>query len=802
MITATLVCLSFLPTGACGAGERNLVLGRQYTYWPDPSYGDCADTQDLTQLTDGETKYGGNMWMNKSCVGWASGVDVPIVMHFDLGEEATLSELRFNTCGGGGADVVEVGLRIFLSLDDKTYVPGGKHQAPPSPTHGRDVREGVQIRVPLGDARARYVAIAAMAPPPYYFVFVDEIEILGRRPADARSQLPVQSALTASGAQQLQELLAGGRRAGKLMECLTDPVEQHIKCWPAKHAEAQRRQLEAARQRAITESKNYEQIRAAFTAGHRERARQVYARDTLVWETIPDDPFTMLSLPTTLGPPQRASVHTAINALEATALGVANLTDRPQPLTATIVGRHTGGPTVTPRVARFFETTNARYVPDALLLTDTPHVIPAGESKLVWIGVESTGSKPGVYDYEIRIRVGNAAHRIPLNVHVHNVTLSQDTPLWTGNWSDLNTGDHPVFPLVRQSMLEHRITIGAGGGVWPRPKKDAAGNLIRPLQIDHADLDRFIAFHKDFPRLTLFIAFNQHSDRPHYDWFGPAPWMSDEFKEVFRVWMRTIIERFHAGGRDYDEFAIMMFDETLDPKVAQLCELAHEVDPHVRTMITHSEASLSATQPMVDAGMNIFCHHAVRIGYDNGPDGYGKLRRGGRELWFYGAADAAYGGGKERDPLGFFRYLHWTAFHHGATGVHFWNMLHNNGGSPVWTAETVEQNYWPMVYVIGPDYPEPAADVKTAEKVIPSRRWEYVRMGIEDYMLLAMARERIAALGDPGRQYQQQLDKIVRTVLTIRTKDRKLFREKRRELVKLVEEVSSRVKSSSGNLKR
>jgi len=727
------------------------------------------------------------MWMRKSCVGWASGVDVPIVMHFDLGGTSTLSELRFNTAGGGGAGVVEVGLRVFVSLDDKSYVPAAEHKAPPLPTSGEDVREGVQIKVKLGSARARYVAVAAMAPAPHYFVFVDEIEILGQRPADIRSQLPVQSALAASGAQELQELLAGGRRAGNLMAYLAGPVAQHIKCWPAKQAEAQRQALDAACKRAIRESKNYQQIRADFTASHRDRARQVYGRDTLVWETAPDEALTMLSLPTTLSSPRHGSVHTAINALEATASGVANLTDRAQPLQIAVSGRHAGGPTVTPRVGRFFETTNARYVPDALLLTDGPHSIPAGESKLVWIGVESTGARPGVYDYQVEIQIGQAAHRIPLKIHVHNVTLSRETPLWTGNWSDLNTGEHPLFPKVRKSMLEHRITIGAGGGVWPRPKLDAKGNLIRPIQIEHSDLDQFIAFHRDFPRLTMFIAFNAHVDRPHRDWFGPAPWMSDEFKEVFRAWMSTIIERFKAGGRRYDEFAIMMFDETLDNKVAQVCRLAHEVDPNLRTMITHSPGSIRGTQHMVGAGMNIFVHHAVRIGYDNAPDGYEMLRTGGRELWFYGAADARFGGGKERDPLGFFRYLHWTAFYHGATGVHFWNMLHNNGRSPIWTAETVQQNYWPMVYPISPRYPDPPDDVQTAEQVVPSRRWEYVRMGIEDYMLLRMARKRIDQLGAAGSVHRRKLDEIVRTVITNRDSDRSLFRAKRKELLRLVE---------------
>jgi len=783
MIQRVLVCL-LAASPAFGADE-NLVLNSPYSYFPVPAYYGSTDADDDKQLTDGVTEYAGGMWTNTSCVGWGLGLDVPAVILFDLGEEATVNELRFNTCGGGSADVVEVGLRIFMSLDDKTYVPGATHTAP-TPEEGANDRFGIQIKVPLGGARARYVAIAAMAPAPFYFVFVDEIEIYGHRPADARSQLPVQSALTASGAQQVQELLAGGKRAGNLMEYLTRPVARHIENWPAGHAEAQRRELRAARQEAITGSRHYDQIRAEFTAGHRDRARQVYGRDTLVWETFPDDAATMLSMPLTPRPAQRASVHTAVNALEATALGAANLTDEAQPLMIAITGTHKGGPTITPRVGRYCRTTNARYIPDPLLLTDSPVVIPSGESRLVWIGVESTGAMPGVYDYNVSINIGEAVHRIPLKVHVHNVTLSRETPIWTGNWSDLNNGEHPLFPAVRRSMLDHRLTIGAGGGVWPQPEKDDTGNLVRPFRIDTSDLRKFIAFHKDFPRLTIFIAFHQHHEPPQRDWFGPVGWMTEDFREVFRVWMSTIIETFKDGGRDYDEFAIMMFDETLDPKVAQVCRLAHEVDPNVRIMITHSPADIDGVRHMVDAGMNIFVHHAVRIGYD-APDGYELLRTGGRELWFYGAADAAYGGGKERDPLGFFRYLHWTAFRHGATGVHFWNMLHNNGSSPIWEPETVEQNYWPMVYPNHPRYPEPPRDVQTAEQVIPSRRWEYVRMGIEDYMLLTMARDRIVERGDGASK--RTLDKILKTVIVNRDTDRALFRARRRELLELVEEL-------------
>jgi len=787
VISLALVCLVAVGT-ACGEEGKNLVLKRPYTYWPEPLYNDCKDEADVTQLTDGETQYAGGMWMNLSCVGWARGINVPVVMHFDLGQEATLSELRFNTAGGGGAGVVEVGLRIFVSLDDQDYVLAGEHVAP-APIDGQQARIGVQIKTPLNGARARYVAVVAMAPAPYYFVFVDEIEIIGKIPADPKSIVPILSAIPASGARGVQEVLAGGRRASDLLDDLVAPVERQIACWPEQQARAQRDELKEFRTRVVAEAADFDKLRADLTARHRARARKVYATDTLVWEVPPDDAFTMLSLPQALDPPQPASIHTMVNALEATALGVANLTDKEASLTVAASAGGAGAPVITPRVARFFETTNARYIPDALLATDCPQVIPAGESKLVWLSAESTGAAPGTYEYEATVTVGDAIHVVPVTVTVHNVVLSAETPLSTGNWSDLNTGEYPLFAEVRDSMLSHRITMGAASAQG-LPKKDADGNVIRPIEIDFSNMDKFIEFHKDFPQISWFYPFNNHSARPHYDWFGPAEWMSDEFKDIFAEWIRAVVAHIKSKGRDYDEFYFHLFDETLSEPVAELCELVHSADPKIRIQATIPQASRAATARFVQAGMNIFNWHATRLEYDNAPDGFPVLRSGGRELWIYGAADAPFGGGKERNPLEFFRYLHWTAFHHGATGVHFWNMLHNNGRSPVWTAETVEQNYWPMVYPIGPRYPEPPADVKTAEKVVPSRRWEYVRMGIEDYMLLAMAEKRVAALGDQGAAHRKQLRNIIKTVITNRSADRRLFREKRRELVELVERMS------------
>ena len=783
-----LLCVACL-SGSLAAQERNLALGRPYTYYHEPNYVHSTDEGDAKQLTDGQTNYqSGRIWMQESCVGW-HGADAGVVVLFDLGEAATLSELHFNTTGGGTAHVMDAGLQVYVSLENEEYVLAGELPVPPVPPEDKWMTRGVQVRVPLNDAKARYVAVVAKPPWPYHYVFVDEIEIVGQSPAKAKSRLPALPAIRASGAEGLREALSGRSWTADLAANLIAPIERHTACWPADAAGAQRKDVELWRRRATAETGNYDSLRAQFTEQHRKRARQVYGARTLVWEVVPDEQFTMLSLPETLDPPQSGSIHTVINALEATAFGAANLTATELPLSATVSAQEQGAPSVTPRVARFFLTPNAMYVPDALLADDCPQVIPPGESRVIWLSAETSGAAPGNYRYDVTIRIGENMHPVPLEVSVHNVMLSEETPLGTGNWAYLDTGEEPLYREVRDSMLAHRITIGAAGhGACPFPKIDDKGNMLHPMQLDFASMDKMLAFHKDFHQVSWYLPFNYIVRNQTSPRFGQAQWMSAKFKERFREWIVRIVARIKASGRDYDEFYFQFMDETLDPQVGQMCELVHSIDPKVRMMIaSHSDASAEGTKGIVESGMNIFVHQATRLGYDNAPDGYPILRAGGRELHFYGAADRRCGNGRERDPLDFFRLMHWLAFRHGATGVHFWNMLHNKTGG--WKDASTGEVYWPFVYPIGEAYSSPPDDVKTAEEVIPSRRWEYTRMGIEDYMLLSMARDKIDALGDEGEAYRRRLHEIVKTVLTNRTTDRRLFRAKRRELVELVEEL-------------
>ena len=182
---------------------KNLVLSSTYTYSPDAYYSyTLRGGTDKTDLTDGsKLSTVVQMWKQPSSVGWISKANVPVVVLFELKEEATLSELRFYTVGGGGAGIMDPGVDVYGSLDGKTYNLIGEMAIPKIPTPPTIAL--IPKKIPLKDARAKYILVVATPPAPTYFVFTDEIEIFGRMPANADSKLPEGKTITGTTAAEL-----------------------------------------------------------------------------------------------------------------------------------------------------------------------------------------------------------------------------------------------------------------------------------------------------------------------------------------------------------------------------------------------------------------------------------------------------------------------------------------------------------------------------------------------------------------------------------------------------------------------
>ena len=191
---------------------KNLVLKSSYTYFPKAEYtytmrdwkkGNETRT-DLTDLTDGgrpHTRTAPGMWKMQYTVGWISK-DAPVVVLFEIKEEAAVSKLTFNTVGGGGAGIMDPGIKVYGSLDNKNYVLLGETPMPTVPKN--KVIYSIKKKVDLKQARVKYVAVVATLPAPFYLLFCDEIEIFGTIPANADSKLPSGKTIKGNTAQELQ----------------------------------------------------------------------------------------------------------------------------------------------------------------------------------------------------------------------------------------------------------------------------------------------------------------------------------------------------------------------------------------------------------------------------------------------------------------------------------------------------------------------------------------------------------------------------------------------------------------------
>ena len=102
------------------------------------------------------------------------------------------------------------------------------------------------------------------------------------------------------------------------------------------------------------------------------------------------------------------------------------------------------------------------------------------------------------------------------------------------------------------------------------------------------------------------------------------------------------------------------------------------------------------------------------------------------QFWTY--ANPLYGSPFE--PYQDYRVAVWSAWNEGMTGFGYWIYSYQSH----WDSTGLDHN-WSVVYRT--DLPDTPAEVSTQELIVPSKRWEATREGVEDYAYLSMLRSLI-----------------------------------------------------------
>jgi hypothetical protein len=460
---------------------------------------------------------------------------------------------------------------------------------------------------------------------------------------------------------------------------------------------------------------------------------QFPGRSYVCWEKSPWGKLVRTGLPPAAVTECRAiRLALGVNEYESASFVVTNLSDTPLDLAVSTRGARVP---VTVRVAAWVTTCGGVEVNDALPLLAGKLRIPSGESREVWLTLHSRGVTPGEYDQGVTLaQRGLPSTRVDLKLKVYPVSLPEDKPIYTYYWDYVVpgwTGPAMARALVKD-MKEHYVNVPVVHPWASRLQLDPDGTLMR----DYTELDTVLRCYRALkPRMLLF-AWN---DALLTNIAG-YPFFSDTWKALFASYITGMVQHLQAEGWGYDTFAIVPYDERLDKPVYNMAKLIKEIDPRIRICVnaTGTRFQAEAIAPYVDIWCpDLYDYLSPATPYTEKNQNPKLLPKGDQFFWTY--ANPPGGHAQEASPYIVYRLALWKAFEAGMSGFGYWVYSYKTHWNSL---NHADGENWAVVYLANAK--DAPAGLSRKELVVPSKRWEATREGVEEYAYLRMLRDALA----------------------------------------------------------
>jgi hypothetical protein len=203
--------------------------------------------------------------------------------------------------------------------------------------------------------------------------------------------------------------------------------------------------------------------------------------------------------------------------------------------------------------------------------------------------------------------------------------------------------------------------------------------------------------------------------------------MTNDWQTVFTSWLKNLVSHLKEQGVDYDKFALYPFDESIADDYYKLAKLIKSVDPKIRLYANSfgkGPKEFMRFRELID----IWClqdSHIVKH-----PDWFEKIKSFGKQMWTYECLEPM----KAQKPYSYYRLLPWRAFKRNQSGAGFWIYYYGLGfesGDVPWDDTLRPHGFSGVVYG-----KKAGNSIGLNESIVPSRRWQAWREGVEDYQYL------------------------------------------------------------------
>jgi hypothetical protein len=393
-------------------------------------------------------------------------------------------------------------------------------------------------------------------------------------------------------------------------------------------------------------------------------------------------------------------------------------------------------------------------VGDALPRLDESGIIAIApmQAAQLWVTIFGADAKAGEYAGKITLTEltpdGKQA-AVPLQVKIWPITVPERTPVHLCTWAYL---DSSLFAnqidAAMADLVAHHNDVFTYAASFDAPY-DATGHLGAP---DWSPLEARIDRYKDHGIILL--------SEPTLKFTGQGKAPDDAWEKAYAESMRALAHHLTEKGLKYEDWAIYVTDEPgleRGPRITYLIERGRRIkhaDPRIQTytdpVAPMALEELKRAAPYVD----IWCPEQDSLYRLWGPtadmrseERLAIMKGDSPQVWTYECLP----GTKRKSPLGYYRHQAWLAWKLGLNGMGFWTYC-TDPNDP-WLPNKDE---YVLVYP-GKNGP------------IPSKRWEAVRDGVEDYTALWLARQALGAAvarGEAGAvATRAELDNIVTQVV-------------------------------------
>lgn len=681
-----IVFVSSLFLFSCSAKAQSEIPVSKITISPQANYSKLKGGKQAEKLIDGKFAESNLFWLDPNTLGWQNYGRIAIDL--ELKEKTYLTSISLNTAKNESADVfLPLNVNVFTSLDGKNY--SYLTDMSVRQVNKDNLYKVVSLKHDNINLDAKYIRLIII--PQGRMFFTDEITVYGkakgRNSAQAKiiSNSDIETIINKNKQTEINRTLLIdqiGRVDLKNEKIGLDLKSQILQATDLSTQESYQGYIQK-----ISQLNNLRSIQKGF---------QIQFL-TSPWSSLESNAVVNTS---------DLNIINAVNTTYYIAFQAIN--NQTKTLISNISVESSNKSIKIDKIyeAQDVRTRNSTLVKDALNSIDLDDKITfqKGERKVFILAVKSlrTGNS------EIQLNFsGSNIPSLKLNINSIDIGLNEKYQSQLGFY--VNVWPYYTFPFykgkedkIQQDLKDHYVNI------FTIPPW-----VLEPLNIktNHSKLKAYLEHYNAGDRVLLYLNQGSYIE-------NPGDYLKDSWKRRYLQWHDLVMSILKNKGIKEEDIYLYPFDEIKERELKSFHEFTswiRKVRPSSKIFVTVVKQSiLPKVQPDADVYQLLVTKNQLDL--------VKEIK--GKEYWIYDIMDDS----KRLDPNSRYRLMAWLAFNSDATGIGFWNYGEMFGNS-VWDDFDGQKADYNVVYDKGGN-------------LIPSRRWEAFKQGIEDYFILSKYAEK------------------------------------------------------------